>query len=122
MQKILIVEDEVALLKALKDKFEREGYTVFTAENGDEGLKQTLANQPDIILLDIIMPVKDGMTMLRELREEHNINSTPVILLTNLNDSSDVLLAMKNGVYDYLVKSDWDIDDVVKVVANKLNK
>ena len=69
-KKILIVDDEPALLTALVDKFTRAGYTVGIAENGKEGLKLALKNRPDLILLDIIMPVMDGITMLYKLRKD----------------------------------------------------
>ncbi len=73
-----------------------------------------------MILLDIVMPVKDGMSMLGDLKENSQTRDIPVILLSNLSDPEKAIMAMKEGVYDYLVKSDWKIEDVVLKVAERL--
>lgn len=117
---ILIVDDEQTLLSALVDKFTREGFVVSGAKNGQEGLKNAFINHPDLILLDIIMPVMDGMTMLSELRKDQWGKKTKVILLTNLSEAEKVVESHNQGVYDYLVKSDWKIEDIVKKVKEKL--
>ena len=122
MAKILIVEDEPTLLTALVDKFAREGFTVLTAENGQNGLKSALKNHPDLILLDIIMPVMDGLTMLNKLREDGQDKHTKVILLTNLSDPGKIPESVAKSVCGYLVKSDWKIEDVVKRVNKELKK
>lgn len=118
--KILIVEDDLDLLEVLRKKFLMEKFDVLQAPNGMLGLEEAVSKHPDMILLDIIMPVMDGMTMLRKLREDSWGKDVPVILLTNLSDESKVAEGMKHGVYDYLVKADWDIGDVVKKVRSKL--
>lgn len=117
-----IVEDEVSLLEVLSDKFVKEGFNVLQAKNGDEGLKVALAEHPDIILLDIIMPVMDGMTMLKKLREDSWGKDAKVIILTNLSDNEKTAQALDGGSDDYLVKSDWKIEDVVKKVEEKLKQ
>lgn len=116
---ILIVEDDQTLHKALVDKFTREGFLVLQANDGQEGLNQALTNHPDLILLDIIMPKMDGITMLKKLQATEAGSRIPVIFLTNLTDSSNMAGAMGGG-FDYLVKSDWRIEDVVKKVKEKL--
>lgn len=118
--KILIVEDDIDLLEILIKKFVSEKFIVFQAPNGKIGLDEAFNNHPDLILLDILMPVMDGMTMLVKLREDSWGKNTPVILLTNLSDEQKVAEAMQHGVYDYLVKADWKIDDVVNKVRAKL--
>lgn len=118
---ILIVEDETSLLEALADKFELNGFKVFQARNGKEGLKQALNHQPDMILLDIVMPVMDGLAMLKELRDNTWGKTAKVIMLTNLSDWGDTKQAVDENVHEYLVKADWKIEDVVKKVKNKLN-
>jgi len=117
---ILIIEDEMSLLEALKIKFTKEGFGILEAKNGVEGLEVAKKEHPDLILLDIIMPKMDGLTMLSRLREDKWGKDVPVILLTNLNDSEKISEASKEGVYDFLVKSDWHIDDVVKKVKETL--
>ena len=119
-KKILIVEDELDLLGVLSQKFVTEKFEVLTAPNGQVGLEEALRNYPDIILLDVLMPVMDGMTMLAKLRQDDWGKDVPVILLTNLSDEKKVAEALKQGVYDYLVKADWNISDVVKKVRSKL--
>ena len=92
-KKILVVEDEISLRKALADKFRREGFAVLEAKDGEEGLAVALKEQPHIILLDIVLPKMDGMTMLKKLRQENAWGkSVPVILLTNLSADDDSIL------------------------------
>lgn len=117
---ILIVEDETPLRSALQEKFTREGFSVLEARDGEEGLNAALEKHPDIILLDIIMPKMDGLTVLKKLQEDSSGKDIPVILLTNLSDDQKVAEAIKEGVYEYLVKSDWKLADLVKEVKEKL--
>lgn len=118
--KLLIIEDEQALSSLLADKFRADGFEVMLASDGQEGLKLALDWKPDIILLDIIMPKMDGMTMLHKLREHEDGKKVQVILLTNLSDTDKVYDAMSHGVFDYLVKSNWEIDDLVREVRAKM--
>ena len=123
-QSILIVEDEVSMLNALRDKFTREDFAVFEAKNGERGLEIALREHPDLILLDIAMPVMDGMTMMKKLRQENDWGKkVPIILLTNLNedDKINIRITEDEPAY-YLVKSDWKIDDVVKKVRERLSR
>lgn len=117
---ILIIDDEPAILTALVDKFTRADFEVKTAENGQKGLKLALKEHPDIILLDIIMPVMDGVTMLDKLRQDSWGKDVKVILLTNLSDSTQMTKSVIKSVKGYLVKSDWKIEDVVKQVLGEL--
>jgi CheY-like chemotaxis protein len=117
---ILVVEDEAPLRDVLKSKLEEEGFSVSTAVNGVEGLMAVQKEKPDLILLDILMPIMDGVTMLKELRIYEENRNIPVIVLTNLFDEKKVTECMEKGVYDYLVKIDWKIEDVVTLVKSKL--
>ena len=118
---ILIIEDEESLLQALKDKISRENHcNILEAKNGKEGLEMALKKHPDLILLDIIMPVMDGMTMLKKLREDKWGKDAKVIILSNLSDAEKASESLEQGVHDYLVKTDWHIDDVVKKVRGTL--
>lgn len=118
---LLIIEDEKSLLDALKDKFKLEGFEVLTAENGEQGLTEAVKKEPDIILLDILMPKMDGLTMLKKLRDDGWAKGTPVIILTNVNDLNQIAKAVENLAQAYLIKADWKIEDVVKLVKEKLN-
>ena len=120
--KILIVEDESALLMVLSDKFRREGFAVFEAKDGGEGLKSAQKNKPHIIVLDIIMPSMDGLSMLKKLREDKWGNSTPVLILSNLSDHEQISEATSRGIVEYLVKSNWGLEDVVNKVKETIKK
>jgi len=119
---ILIVEDDTHLVKALEHKFTIEGFDVVIARDGAEGLSKAEEERPDLILLDLIMPVMDGVTMLKKLRINHWGRSVPVIVLSNLSEGKDVEEADKQEVYDYLVKSNWTLEDVVAKVRERLSK
>lgn len=122
MKKILIIEDERTLLQALEQKFQSEGYDVISAKNGEEGLDVALSHHPDLILLDIVMPKMDGLSMLEKLRDDEWGKTAQVIMLSNLSDAEKVESATKYDVHDYLVKSDWKIQDVLKKVKEKLGE
>ncbi|MFH1170936.1 MAG: response regulator [bacterium] len=117
---ILIVEDEKPLRDALRYTFEAEGFEIITAGDGEEGLAKALKRKPDCILLDIIMPKMDGMTMLKKLRENVWGKGAKVIALTNLSDWPYNKQAVEHNVLEYLVKSDWKMKDIVKKVREKL--
>jgi len=124
---ILIVEDEAIISKTYAEELRYEGFTVFTAENGKEGLKLALAKTPDLILLDILMPVMDGLTMMDKLRKKNAYGKkVPVVLLSNLSSSEEKIMKTitntKNEPTSYFVKSDWDLDDVVKKIKELLSK
>lgn len=119
---ILIVEDEASLLNVLGDKLKSRDFLVLEAKNGKEGLETALREHPDLILLDIVMPVMDGMTMFKKLREDAWGKSVKVIMLTNSSDAENVAGAIEQGSYDYFIKSDWKLEDVVAKVKEKLEK
>lgn len=120
MKKILIVEDEIALLYALSSQFDKKQFKVFQAVDGEEGLKSALDNHPDLILLDLLMPKMDGISMLKELRRDTWGKDVKVIILTNLSDAETVDEALKQGTYDYLVKTDWNLTEVIEKVKKTL--
>ncbi|HCA67457.1 MAG: hypothetical protein A2249_02300 [Candidatus Jacksonbacteria bacterium RIFOXYA2_FULL_44_7] len=119
---ILIIEDERSLREALRDKLTREGFSTLEAKNGEEGLDVALREHPELILLDIVMPVMDGMTMLKQLRENAWGKNVKIIILTNLSDIEKIADSVKNEVYDYLVKTDWKLEDVVTKVRERLGE
>lgn len=124
MPSILIVEDDTVLSGALKTKFSVEAFTVSTAGDGEEGLSSALKDHPDIILLDVMMPKMDGMTMLSHLREDAWGKNVPVIILSNNdpNNSTQLNVLDKTMPSYYLIKSNTAIDDIVVKVNELLNK
>jgi len=118
---ILIVEDELPMLKALSDKFSLEGFETLEAKDGAEGLKTALEKKPNLIILDIFMPVMDGKAMLEKLRADDWGKSVPVIILTNLNPDDKTLdELMKNGPSYYFVKSKWKLEELVAKAKKEL--
>lgn len=117
---VLIVEDEAPLRGALSIKCKKVGLKVLEAGNGEEGLDVAFREHPDLVLLDIMMPVMGGMAMLKQLRADAWGKSVKVIMLTNLNDAEYIAGAMEQGSFDYFVKSDWKIDDLVEKVKERL--
>lgn len=111
---LLIIDDEAIVLKSLSSQFDQKAVKVITATNGVDGLKIALKEHPDLILLDLVMPKMDGMTMLTKLRANKWGKSAKVIILTNLSDAERVAQAVEKGTYEYLVKVDWNVMDVVK--------
>ena len=120
-KKVLLIEDEIVLLELLSDKFKDSGFAVTTAQTAEAGIKLALQNHPDLILLDVILPKMDGLTMLKKLRKDEWGKGVPVIILSNLNDQRKVSEAMKIGVYDFLVKSNVKLADVVEEVREVLS-
>ena len=118
--KILIVDDEEPIRQAMVDVFLNSGFSVVSAENGQAGLKKALAEHPNLILLDLIMPKMGGIEMLKKLRKNKWGKDVPVIILTNYSETEKVALSLEGGVHDYLIKYDWDLRDVVKKVKEKL--
>ena len=100
-KKILIVEDEANIRELLRLYLEREGYTVLEAENGVEGLKMWKSDKPDMLLLDVMMPVMDGWAVCREIRAESDV---PIIMLTAKGETADRVSGLEMGADDYIVK------------------
>ena len=117
---ILIVEDEQPLLQDLLTKFTKAGFQTLSAEDGETALTMALAEHPDLILLDIILPKLDGLAMLKKLRADKWGKKAAVIILTKLSDDQLIAEAMESGVYDFLVKSSWEIDDLIRRVRENL--
>ena len=117
---VLIVEDEKLIQQALKDKFTFENFTVLTADNGQAGLESALQNHPDIILLDLQMPILDGFGALEKLRADPWGAQVPVIVLSNKETSADVYESLKNRVQDYFIKAETSLETLVSAVRDIL--
>ena len=100
-KKILIVEDEANIRELLRLYLEREGYTVLEAENGVEGIKKWKSDKPDMLLLDVMMPVMDCWEVCREIRAESDV---PIIMLTAKGETADRVSGLEMGADDYIVK------------------
>jgi len=116
MRTILFVEDEPTLQKLVGGFLEKEGYQVISALDGEAGLKLVKKMKPDLILLDLILPRKDGFTVLEEIKKSEATKNIPVIILTNLEGSGDVEKALSLGATTYLVKANYELEEVVKKI------
>lgn len=120
-KKILVVEDDGSVLSILTNALGKQGYVMLGAKNGEEGLEVAFKEHPDLILLDIIMPKMDGRAVLQRLRQDPWGQNVPVIILTNLNQADQVSMALENEVFDYFVKANTGLDDIVEKVREKLS-
>lgn len=119
---ILIVEDEPALLKAITNKFVSQGYSVVAAKNGLEGLQLAEECHPSVIILDLMMPEMDGMTMLGKLRSTNWGGQIPVIVLTNKDDVQSSVDAWSLNAELYLSKTEYSLGEVSQLVASVLDR
>lgn len=113
---ILFIEDEPTLQKTLGRALEQEGYEVQSALDGQSGLALVRRIKPDLILLDLILPKIDGFTVLKELKKDDSTKDIPVIVLTNLESPQDIEKALTEGATNYLVKANYELNDVVKKI------
>ena len=119
---VLVVEDEKILRDSLKTFLSKAGFTVLEAEDGEVGLKQAFEHKPDLILLDIMMPKKDGLSVLKDLRQDPWGENVPVIMLTVLEPDDEI--TQKISEYKpsyYLVKANWRLEDVTSKVKEILD-
>jgi DNA-binding response OmpR family regulator len=119
--KILIVEDDKNLREFLALRLQKEGFEVSQAGNGQEGLEKSLAEKPELILLDIQMPIMDGLTMIKKLRDENEYGKNVVVMfLTNFSAAEDIIKNVaETRPLEYIVKS-IDLDEIVKKIENRL--
>lgn len=120
MQKILIAEDDVILREILQGKLTTAGYTALTAEDGGKALDIIRAEHPDLILLDILLPIKNGMEVLSEMQRDANIKSIPVIALSNSDNPDAIKQAKALGVREFLIKAIFDSRDVIEKIKQIL--
>lgn len=102
MQRVLIIEDEPDMVLGLRDNFEFEGYDVLVASDGSEGLKRAMSDNPDVILLDIMLPRMSGLDVCRQLRSQGV--ETPIIMLTARGQEVDKVIGLEMGADDYVTK------------------
>lgn len=122
MSKILFIEDETSLQKTLSSALVGAGYEIINAYDGEKGLEMAGQSQPDLILLDLILPKMDGFTVLDELKKSEQTKDIPVVVLTNLESVEDVEKIIGLGATTYLVKANYDLNDIVEKVGEVLKK
>ena len=118
--KILFIDDDLFLRKVYQTELTERGFEVYVAVNGEDGLARTTAVHPDLIILDLIMPKKNGFEVLAELSRYKETRDIPVIVLSNLAQSDDQKRALDLGAVDYLVKGNTTLDVITQKIEYHL--
>ena len=116
MKKILFIEDEATLQEALGDVLQQRGYKVIKALDGETGTRLARSEKPDLILLDMVIPYKDGFEVLEDLKGDENTKDIPIIVLTNLEGIKDIDKALAAGATNYLVKTKYKLGEVLEKI------
>ena len=117
---VLLAEDELFLSRTFENRLTLEGYTVLLAHDGEDAIQMILKEKPDLILLDLIMPKKNGFEVLEVIKQDELVQHIPVIITSNLGQDSDIEKAMKLGAIDYIIKSNISLKDLAVKVKEHL--
>jgi two-component system alkaline phosphatase synthesis response regulator PhoP len=120
-KKILIVDDEMDLVETVRFPLEMEGYDVLVSHNGEDALNQARKENPDLILLDLMLPNLDGYKVCRLLKFDDRYKHIPILMLTAKSQEKDKALGMETGANEYITKP-FDIRDLLKKVKGYLNQ
>ncbi len=120
--KVLIVEDDEFLRVLTAKRLEKEGYQVAVAVDGESALTVAGESNPNLILLDLLLPGVNGFEVLGQLKKSDKLKSIPVIVFSNLGQKEDIEKAQKLGAVDYLIKANFTLDDVMVKIKERLNK
>ncbi|MEK7552607.1 MAG: response regulator [Patescibacteria group bacterium] len=115
---VLIVEDDEFLRSLTAKRLEKEGYRIDVAVDGENAISLLETIKPDIVLLDLLLPGKDGFEVLKNIRASATVKTVPVVIFSNLGQKEDIQKANALGVEDFLIKANFTLDDVV----SKINK
>ena len=119
---ILIVEDDEFLRSLTAKRLEKENYHIEVAIDGENAISVMETTRPDLILLDLLLPGKDGLEVLKKIRETEATKIIPVIIFSNLGQKEDIEKAKALGVDDFLIKANFTLDDVVSKINKLINK
>lgn len=117
---ILLIEDDPFLAEIYVTRLEAERFAVTHARDGDEGLAKTKELRPDLVLLDLVLPGRDGFSVLEELKKDAATRTIPVIILSNLGEEDDIERGKKLGASDYIVKAHFTPSEVVAKIKQVL--
>jgi DNA-binding response OmpR family regulator len=119
-KKILIVEDDSFLQGLTASKLSKDGYTILVAANGEDAVKIADTEKPDFILLDLVLPSMDGFEVLAKIRKNDALKKIPVIIFSNLAEEKDMLKAKDLGANEYMVKSNFTLDELAQKIKEML--
>jgi CheY-like chemotaxis protein len=114
--KVLVVEDDVFLIKAYVAKLGNSGFELQTAKDGEEAISILQNYMPDVILLDLVMPRKDGFSTLEDIKKDDKLKNIPVIVTSNLAQKEDIDRVRALGANEVVTKSDMSMEDLVKLI------
>lgn len=121
MKQILLVEDDPFLIDIYQQKFKKEGFNLEIVSDGDAALSIMEEKKPDLLLLDIVLPEKDGWQILREIKKNPKLKGLKVVILSNLGQKQEVEKGLKLGALKYLIKANYTPSEVVEEVKKALN-
>jgi len=119
-KKVLIIEDETALLYALQSQLAAAGLQTFTADDGEKALKMVGEVNPDLIVLDLLLPKVDGWTFLSEIKSKEGSKDVPVVIISNLSDDASQKRGFELGAKDYLAKVNYSMDELVEKIKKMI--
>ncbi|MBL7142297.1 MAG: response regulator [Candidatus Pacebacteria bacterium] len=119
-KKILIIEDDKFLRDLISQKLLKEGFDIAQAVDGEDGIKKIKEENPDLILLDLILPGIDGFEVLTQMKADQNLASIPVIILSNLGQKEDIEKGLKLGANDFLIKAHFTPGEIIEKIKNVL--
>jgi len=118
MKRVLVVEDDKFLVNAYRVKLSKAGYDVKVATDGEEVMKLLQTFVPDMIILDLVIPKKDGFSVLQDLKSTNSLKDIPIIVASNLGQKEDIERATKLGANDYIVKTDLSLKMLLEKIKN----
>lgn len=120
-KKVLVIEDESSIHRALEYRFKRSGFEVVIAEDGEDGLNKAKQENPDLIILDLMLPKMTGERVCKEIRKDENIAHTPIIMLTAKDTDVDKVIGKVIGANSYMTKP-FDLNDLLKEMHKLMDK
>jgi DNA-binding response OmpR family regulator len=120
-KKILMVEDDIFLRKLYRDQLTRKGFQFTEAINGEEGTNKIISEHPDLVLLDLMLPLKNGFDVLKEIKHNKDTENIPVIIISNLGQESDIKEGLNLGAEDYFVKTEMRLSDIIDRIVSRLS-
>lgn len=121
MTKVLIIEDDESILKLYETKLKNEQFDVSVARDGKEGVERAKNIIPDIIMLDLMMPIMNGFEAIKILKKDKGTKNIPVVFLSNYGEISNITEGMNLGAVDYFIKAEHDPSDIIDIVKDVLS-
>lgn len=121
MKKILIIEDDTFLREMIAGKLKKEGFSIIEAIDGEEGIRKTKEENPDLIILDLVLPTLDGFEVLSRIKQDKSSSGIPVVILSNLGQRNEIQHGLDLGAVDYMVKANFTPSEIIKKIVNVLS-